>query len=188
VGIGAFSGGETVIGFDSLSEDEVVTTQFLPLTVDFSGSSHVSGSTSAGVGSEAWFFFAAPGTAVLQNFADSCGASPSYCLPVVIDFTIPYALIGFDLVTNPGMTTVTVTLTSAGVSTPFLIPTGSPESFVGFFDPSGIDQIVISGAPLNGAIGLDDLRFEAPIPEPGTLSLLGAGILGLAALRRRRRI
>lgn len=188
VGIGAFSGSETVIDFDSLAEDEIVTTQFLSSGVDFSSSSHVSGSTAAGGGSEGWFFFSNPGTAVLQNFIEICLDSPSFCQPVIIDFTTPHSLIGFDIITNPSTSTFDVQLVSAGSSTIFSISTSFPESFVGFQDPAGIDRIIITEPSIEGegAIGIDDLRFEGVVPEPSTLLLVGSGLAGVIVFGRKR--
>jgi hypothetical protein len=42
--------------------------------------------------------------------------------------------------------------------------------------------------PLTGTVGnfLDDVRVTATVPEPGTLGLLSAGLIGLVAVRRRR--
>ena len=53
---------------------------------------------------------------------------------------------------------------------------------------AGIRSVLVEGTTLGWA--LDDLSFEAGIaevPEPGSLALLGASMLGLAALRRKRK-
>ena len=42
-----------------------------------------------------------------------------------------------------------------------------------------------TGDHTNDGFGLDDFTQVAPVPEPGTLLLLGAGITGLALYRRR---
>ncbi|OGC80872.1 MAG: hypothetical protein A2W07_01680 [candidate division Zixibacteria bacterium RBG_16_43_9] len=38
-----------------------------------------------------------------------------------------------------------------------------------------------------GFVSLSTLRYDSPIPEPGTLVLLGTGLLGLGAFRFRRK-
>ncbi|MEO2168469.1 MAG: PEP-CTERM sorting domain-containing protein, partial [bacterium] len=50
---------------------------------------------------------------------------------------------------------------------------------------SGVNTPTIGGS---GGVGLDDLTFNPvdPIPEPGTVLLLGLGLVGLAARKRQR--
>ena len=60
-----------------------------------------------------------------------------------------------------------------------------PGSGGGSFD-GGIDQILVADFRMgNGEVIITELA--AAIPEPASIALLGAGLLSLAALRRRRR-
>ena len=67
--------------------------------------------------------------------------------------------------------------------------TGSGDKFfVGFEDPQGISGVVLTPTP-SGGLGLDDLRFGSPVPEPSTAALLMIGLALLASspakIRRR---
>jgi hypothetical protein len=60
-------------------------------------------------------------------------------------------------------------------------------SYLTIVDPTGIKDITfLSGAPGDG-YGIDTVTIGNPVPEPGTLLLVGGGVLALALRGRRKR-
>jgi len=181
VGIGAFSGSETVIDFTGLGSGEMITNQFAGEGVTFSG------------GLYATYLVGNPAPSA-QNYPLF---TPAAAAPITIDFSSTMLRVGFDVLSGAPtgdqlMVDVEAYREGSLVST-FQFATGTSFSFVGLEDDMlGIDRLVLSANnPSTGSKGfvMDNLRFEAAsavVPEPSAALLFPVGLI-LAASRIRRR-
>jgi hypothetical protein len=88
------------------------------------------------------------------------------------------------------MAAISITL-SDGTTTTFR-PASLDESYRGFTTDAFITKLTISNTNDNRWVGLDNLTIgraivAADVPEPASLAIMGAGMVGLMAMRRRRK-
>jgi hypothetical protein len=133
--------------------------------------------------------FAAPPGADNSNWLDS-NDSPE----MKFTLTAGFRAVGFYL-TDPNDAGGQMTITGTdGTTASFAfgdIFTGPLDSgyvsYLTIVDPTGIQDITfLSGAPGDG-YGIDTVTIGNPVPEPGTLLLVGGGVVALALRGRRKR-
>ncbi|MCC6611493.1 MAG: PEP-CTERM sorting domain-containing protein [Burkholderiales bacterium] len=114
---------------------------------------------------------------------------------ITLSFATPISAFGV-YITGLQLEGETVNFNDGTSQTLTLTNFGSGAQFFGFTDAGNlISSIVIDtrnpSNTLGDFIGLDDIRYvtasTSSVPEPGTLALLGLGLAGFAASRRRRK-
>jgi hypothetical protein len=106
--------------------------------------------------------------------------------PVTLVFPSVVNAAAFQLITHPeDETTFTALLNGVPVES-FTGTTSFSQLWYGF-ENVNFNAIEVNVAiNINGAFQMDNVEYNAATPEPGTLLLMGSGILGLTGVLRRK--
>jgi PEP-CTERM motif len=170
------------IDFESLAEATSVGASYsgvnlLNATILTAGSSLNEFELPPHSGSNVVFDDGGPMTIAFDDPVFSFGAYFTYLAPLTITL--------FDANNNVIGTLASLFASNLGLSG---APGSSPNELLAFASTIGIASIVINSGLPSGSFVMDDLTFDtspAPVPEPGTLSLMALGA-GAVWLRRRR--
>ena len=151
--VASFSGDETLINFDDIVIEpdgftQLIGGEYSSLGVNISSPVEFSATTYYPVISSA--------NSLVSFNNNSCP-----CGPIELSFDDPQNRIGFHLYTNTGVSSVVLTCTKDGevVGTESFPTSAAAYTFIGVESMVGFDEVLIS-APSNGAMILDDLRYE----------------------------
>lgn len=103
---------------------------------------------------------------------------------IIVEFDVPRAQVGL-WVTDPDNGQVAAFFGPAGSLAALTLTSANSgtAAFLGYEASGGISRVEVRTIPWLG-VGIDDLTFSQPIPEPSTALLLGLGVLALALIRR----
>ena len=153
IGLGAFSGHETVINFNSIADEELITGQYSGSGVTFSGALY--GMTNA---SDTADFPGNGGGVIASNWIYGSG---NQGLSFTATFNTSHTRVGFYVKTNDTDNTTIEVFTNGNPQGSIPFDTTNPATFIGVEDPDGFNRVTVTVQNNdNGFIAIDDFRFE----------------------------
>jgi len=109
---------------------------------------------------------------------------PGTASPFVISFGGTVTGAAFDFITNSGTSFFEALMGNTVVESFYAATSITVGTFYGF-DGIAFDSIRIT-APGNNALEMDNLQLRSNVPEPSTIFLLGAGLIGVLLRKRNK--
>lgn len=178
IGLSDFSGSETVIDFNSITNEAQITNEYTGNGVTFSGA--IYGMTNSG---DIAFFPNNGGGVIASNWL--YGGNGPQGFSFTATFTSNQTKVGFYVETNSGDDTTIEVLLDNDPQGSVVYNTGPADNviFIGVEEPDGFNSVTVTVQnDVNGFLAIDDFRFESMGTPPKaipTLSEWGMIIMSL---------
>jgi hypothetical protein len=123
-------------------------------------------------------------TALLDsNFFSGDALTITFATPVTNEILIPFAILNSYSTTDALKVTAGAGTVRTFAASPDSLSLGEPEGVIAFVPTNPLTTLTLVSVNASNAFAIGNIT----VPEPMSLSLLGMGLAGMAALRRKKR-